>query len=232
MIYSPTISAGVSFDEEHFDCFFGLFSNNAGKVDNLRQMINRVRNFSTNEFYYCLEKKGGKAGPTTEEDLERFICSNRFYDKPEFIFSREEYDGTREYPNKDFSYHLWFKNQLETNKDKLCFMYNFISKQYQNGITDLNIMKGEEDEKPAVNDKEVNLEKRTIKAQSYDDIANARVINDQEKNAIEENIKKNIHVNDSDISALKQYNLRKTYDLNDVEYPTLTPVFVKTYNQN
>ena len=77
VIYSPTISAGVSVDYLYFDKCFWFFVNN-GKVNSMRQMINRVRNFSTNEFYYCLQSFGGSSKPQTVEYMERYIQSNRF----------------------------------------------------------------------------------------------------------------------------------------------------------
>jgi hypothetical protein len=46
LIYTPTITAGVSFERDHFDELFGLFVDKSCAVEICLQMIGRVRNIS------------------------------------------------------------------------------------------------------------------------------------------------------------------------------------------
>ena len=134
VMYSPTISAGVSFDEEHFDKCFCYFVNN-GKINSMRQMICRVRHFSTNEYYYCLQSFGGTSKPTNVDEYEKYICSNRFLgDKPECVVAEEAFYGTREYPYKNTGYDMWIYNEIEKNRDKNMFLFNFLREQYYSGV--------------------------------------------------------------------------------------------------
>jgi len=46
LIYTPTVSAGVSFELTHFDEMFGFFNENSCSVESSRQMMGRVRNLA------------------------------------------------------------------------------------------------------------------------------------------------------------------------------------------
>lgn len=43
LIYSPTIMAGISFEESHYDQVFGYYQANVSSVENFMQMMGRVR---------------------------------------------------------------------------------------------------------------------------------------------------------------------------------------------
>ncbi len=51
LIYSPTITAGVSIEVEHYDVLFGIFTDKSCNAYNAAQMLGRVRNISTNSVH-------------------------------------------------------------------------------------------------------------------------------------------------------------------------------------
>jgi hypothetical protein len=54
IIYTPTVSAGVSFEEEYFDYIFGYFTDASCNVQTCMQMIGRIRNVKCKKYYICL----------------------------------------------------------------------------------------------------------------------------------------------------------------------------------
>ena len=169
VIYSPTISAGVSVDYEYFDCFFAYFVNN-GKVNAMRQMINRVRNFKTNKFYFCLQSFGGSTKPQNYDEMEKYITSNRFTEQPNFIFSKQNYDGSKTYPYKNLCYQMWIHDQIELAKDKSMFLFNFLRSQYEIGVGSMNYMDINDDEQSILLEKNIKLKKKVIDTNIYENI--------------------------------------------------------------
>lgn len=78
LIYSPSISAGMSFELPHFHEFIGVFENRqyAPPLDTVLQMIFRVRQLIDGKmtFYIIDANEGSKANyPDTENDVDDFL---------------------------------------------------------------------------------------------------------------------------------------------------------------
>lgn len=71
VICTPTISAGVSFEKEHFNKVFGLFTDRSCNVQTCMQMIGRVRNVADEKiFIHVIETNHGNNGkPLTKYNL-------------------------------------------------------------------------------------------------------------------------------------------------------------------
>jgi hypothetical protein len=54
LIYTPTVSAGVSFERKHYDKMYGLFSDMSCPVDTTFQMMGRVRDLRLREYVICV----------------------------------------------------------------------------------------------------------------------------------------------------------------------------------
>lgn len=213
VMYSPTISAGVSFDALYFDKCFCFFTNN-GQVNSMRQMISRVRHFKTNEYYYCLQSFGGSAKPQTVLEFEEHITSTRFKnDKPGYIMAVEEYDGTRTYPCKNTGYYLWIYNEIENARDKNLFLYNFLREQYHAGIANMKYL--EEEETPDITITAENIKEGVIalKQDEWESIANAEVITLEAKKALEAKMNAEVRITAGDILSLKRFNIMTCYDI-------------------
>lgn len=59
VIYTPTCSEGVSFDEVNFDYAFGVFYSESASVEVARQLMHRVRLISSNRYYVYIEHRVG-----------------------------------------------------------------------------------------------------------------------------------------------------------------------------
>ena len=73
LIYTPTISAGISFNEKHFDNRHCYFSNMSCSAELATQMIFRVRNSTCKNIKICVNIKGRTDLPTDENELDQYI---------------------------------------------------------------------------------------------------------------------------------------------------------------
>lgn len=62
--YSPTISAGVSYEEKHFDKVYGYFSSHSCPAEECEQMLFRARDIQTNEMVNCFDNRSSSAPVT------------------------------------------------------------------------------------------------------------------------------------------------------------------------
>jgi hypothetical protein len=76
LIYTPTVSAGISYERDHFDCMFVYLSDLSCDVETARQMLGRVRNLRDKAFHVCFSASGGRY-PTDLPTLEKLVYSRR-----------------------------------------------------------------------------------------------------------------------------------------------------------
>ena len=232
VIYSPTISAGVSFDLIHFDSCFAWFSSGV-RINSLRQMLNRVRKFKSDKFVYCLQQIGGCDMPDNVRQMEEYICSSRFIDtnKPDVILSRDTPYGEREYPFKGFEYYAWIYNETEKARDKNLFVFNFLREEWHAGITNIkwiDDIKEEELKTDKVKFVDIKTKQKELKMTKWVNIANANIITFSEKLAIEEKMNKEQAISENEVLSLKRFNLLNSYDLDQDKQ--INSLFVDWYD--
>lgn len=77
LLYTPTVSAGVSYELEHFDVVFGYFGDQSCDVETCRQMLRRVRSVRTQEYIILLAERPGPVRPTEPAELQRQLEERR-----------------------------------------------------------------------------------------------------------------------------------------------------------
>ena len=143
LIYTPTCSAGVSFEKEHFDCLFGYFCDTSCDVETCRQMLGRVRSLRTREHCVCL-RAGPSAGlPTAVADIRRLLHDKRasLYravessfgpaGSPEFEYGPE---GEIRYYESDY-FHLWLESVRVANLSRNDFARRFVCQVADTGAS-------------------------------------------------------------------------------------------------
>ncbi len=50
LMYTPTLTAGVSFEKHHYDSMYGIFDRNTADVEQCMQMMGRIRNLKDKHF--------------------------------------------------------------------------------------------------------------------------------------------------------------------------------------
>jgi hypothetical protein len=72
ILYTPTISAGVSFEEKHFTKIFAYFTDKSCPVETCIQMLGRVRDVASKSYYICLAATGNNL-PCTIESIKHSL---------------------------------------------------------------------------------------------------------------------------------------------------------------
>jgi hypothetical protein len=136
LIFTPTCSAGVSFEEEHYDVLFGFFGEDSCDVETCRQMMARVRHLRAREHYVCLRAPGRHCQPTDPDEIGRLVRDKRagLYRGVEDVALHFEYadDGTPCYRETD-AYHLWVENLRVANLSRNEFARRFVDQVADTG---------------------------------------------------------------------------------------------------
>lgn len=128
LVYTPTVSAGVSFEQKHFDQVFGYFTDQSCPVETCIQMVGRIRDVRSRQYTMCLCATSN----TLPVDIE--LIKKYLYEKRENLMKQMD-DSllTFEYgPNGDIKYHnsdyfqLWLENTRVKNLSKNSFVRRFI----------------------------------------------------------------------------------------------------------
>jgi len=223
LIITPTVSAGVSFEVEHFDRVFGYFIDTSCPVETSIQMLGRVRNVKTRE-YIILTDNINRNLPTNIKELRRRLQQQHLYLMSEIGNSRLDFvydiDGNIEIRNTDYM-QIWLENQRIINLSKNNYLDRFISiiTKYGAEVSTLDIGLSKEDtktiEKEHKNLKTVMIEKE------------AKEIADSENLTIEKytNIKTTYNdtsidgkeVTREELNAYKKFNFKQFYGLSDCD---------------
>lgn len=135
LIYTPTVSAGVSYELEHFDVLFGYFTDMSCDVETCRQMLGRVRNLRERTHYICLRGVPNNL-PTSVEEIRRLVYDKRagLYRQIDDAALQFEYmaDGSIKYYESDYFY-LWMETVRVENLSKNAFIDRFIDQVADTG---------------------------------------------------------------------------------------------------
>lgn len=130
LVYTPTVSAGVSFELKHFNKVFGYFTDQSCPVETCGQMIGRIRDVADHKFYMCIQATGNNM-PTDIDAIKEWVTTKREnlfrnYDDSGLVV---EYgpDGERKcYPMCGDYFHMWLENTRVKNLSKNSFIQRFI----------------------------------------------------------------------------------------------------------
>jgi hypothetical protein len=141
LIYTPTCSAGVSFELAHFDELFGLFTDKSCDVETCRQMLGRVRNLRTREHHICFQAAAGPRLPESTADIRARLRDKRsslYRDAAAGPFAALgfEYDpeGMPGFYETPF-FRLWLETTRIENLSKNDFARRFIDQVADSGAT-------------------------------------------------------------------------------------------------
>lgn len=230
LIYTPTCSAGVSYELEHFDALFGLFCDISCDVETCRQMLGRVRNIATREHFICLRATGATL-PSTSSDLRRLVYDKRanLYrscDDNAIAFAYRD-DGEIQYYESDY-FHLWLENKRIENVSRNNFAQRFIDQVADTGA---KVQLFPEDDPNSDAASALLADHKCVKvklqAQRNTAIAGSDDISQPEAVAIREIMQAQQDVEPAKKLAYEKWCLRQSYDWN--ERP-LNADFVANYN--
>lgn len=208
--YSPSIVAGISFTEKHFDKMFGIFCNSSATADMGMQQLFRVRNISTNEFHICCDITGKNDYPTNMDKIKEMIIN-----EDKCLLSSME-NITINYIKKDIVEDEYFnlfmlcqKNRFLSNNEYNNHLMELLKEQGINNI--VNIINYNEKNK-----KELLKQRREFNRQIAEEeairIEKARDVTEEEIEIIRENIMRD----ESDNYILKKHSLKNKFMINNI----------------
>ena len=233
IIYTPTMSAGVSFEEAHFDVLFGYFNDNSCTVEICRQMLGRVRNLRDKEHYICLIASSRVFYPTDINVMKNLIYSNRgaLSDtelKPP-CFMQYASDGRQIYYEAPYS-KMWFENVRMENISKNNFINRFIDQVADSGaavnVLEASFIDGEKYGYLYTHRSEANEE---ILIENARKIAKAEDKTKEEIKDIDDRIRLQLDVTDEERASQEKYYFKDAFDWHN---KPITEEFVKTYNKD
>jgi len=143
LIYTPTVTAGISFEVAHFDCIFGYFTNLSCDVETTIQMLGRVRSVKDKTYYICF-----KEIPTclpTNINLIAHLMTSCYRDSHVLCGSKDPPpgsplftdDGQIIYQKSPF-FELWIENLAFQNASKNGFVQRFVDLVSRTGAKFVN----------------------------------------------------------------------------------------------
>lgn len=230
LIYTPTCSAGVSFEKKHFDSLHAYFTDSSCNVEASRQMLGRVRNLNSGK-HNILFVKSGLHGyvPTTISEIEKEITNRRsclftemssvnipfeYDDKGEIIFYKSKY------------YYMFLHNLQFNNLSKAFYVNRFIHQIINSGATVSELTVKEKYVEVA---KLLLEEKNTMKSEIVEEknqaIAESPDISTAECDKISEKISFG-EATQEDVHAMQKFKLRQFYGWIN----TMTAEFINKYS--
>lgn len=232
MIYTPTITAGVSFEVKHFDVMFCYFTGASCGVEAARQMIGRIRDVKSRHYYVYIDKFTSPV-PITREEIEYGVIARRngLYLSESGLDYEYDARGRPAYVRTEF-YYMWLENKLIHNLSRRDFLTRFAASVRQDGC---KVILNDEptDEEIMTKRAEVN---KSVKLELATRVANAPEISPEQAQQIEREAEAWHDISDEDWKAFTKFNLRRHYGYTvGAEFfphsAPMTPDWVITYGE-
>jgi hypothetical protein len=210
VIYTPTITAGVSFDLPHFDKVCAYFVRKSTSCEQSSQMLFRARHINDNEIHIMSPPDcENLTRPIDTEGLTNYIndkiqCGNQFL-KLDGI-KIDKYNCRA----KETGYFNLYLSYLRKEFLSFSFFFTYLRRILQNHGSKIEYEKREltENDKMEIRDRttELHLE---INKDDANDIINSKCLSEEEYIDL---INKKIDMTKEELSSVKRYNLCKSFD--------------------
>jgi hypothetical protein len=230
IVYTPTISAGVSFEMTHFDRVYGWFTDDSCTVETCIQMLGRIRDVGDRRYVIGLSTNPASL-PETAAEVRQNIIDNR---TALYAVANGVVPFSYDYgANGDLRFHtspfalLWFENTAATNRSKNNFVGRFISYVKTYGAT-CHVLRGDEfspGELAGIR-KEDGVVSKMLKSKENDEIASARTINGETYNDYTK-----VKLGGGELTRPQELSMRKWELVDYYKYGgVVDEVFVREYN--
>ncbi len=224
LMYSPTISAGCSFELERFTKMFCFFSDRSCDYKTAIQMMGRVRNISSREYHIFIKLSGQTNVPLTVEEIETAVARESqvlgITSNPLNMSMLINTEGQREYRCKDLYYRLHIGNIALRCQSRCQFTQHFQADREKMGAKLIRRHVDVKDAKAIKNENTAAI--RKVAADDNTAIARAPEISPDEFELLQ---KMKDRLTSQEHNSMLAYKLREFYRVK-----TLTPEFVAKYN--
>lgn len=225
LIYTPTCSAGVSFELEHFDALYGYFTDTSCDVETCRQMLGRVRAVKDYNIFF---RASGANLPDTTAEIRRQLYNKRanLYRDAPIQFEYEE-DGAIKFYESNYFY-LWLENIRMINLSKNKFVSRFVDQVADSGAS-IEFMRSEAnpDTLSGLLARH-NTTKLDIIDKQNESIAQAVNLSVEEAHEIQDAMQNQKDITPDERCAFEKHKLREYYAIPDDH--TVDAKFVEHFN--
>lgn len=230
LIYTPTITAGLSFEQEHYDVIYAYFTHFSCPVETCMQMLGRIRNVATHQYFVCIDWAHNNM-PTEQSEILKSFSVNRasLIDSAEHLTYSYAEDGALKYHDNPYLT-VWVENVRTKNLSYNNFLYRFIDFVYATGASYKMLPKKVACEKYHLLDVDLVLDefmtgKACAKMQVCDIVAQSRELEFDEVCLIQDKMQAQEDIIEADRRAYEKYKLRDWYKF----HAPMTAEFVDTY---
>ncbi len=136
LIYTPTCSAGVSFEIPWYDAVYAYFTDQSTTVESCRQSLYRVRNVASGEYHVCVNARPRDV-VTDISKYETVLLKDIALITDADV--RFEYDidpiaGTIVPTRASQVYNIFLHNRYYGQLSRCDFLYRFVSQSIQTGV--------------------------------------------------------------------------------------------------
>lgn len=228
LIYTPTVSAGVSYEEKHYDKIFAYFTDKACNVETCLQMLGRIRNVGQREYYICLSSSKNNL-PTDIDDIEACVNNRRLNLFRQFDSSllQIEFDDTGEVKcHRSDYFYLWLENMRVRNLSLNDFNTRFVKYIAEGGaacdIVDVDV--------PDDTLQGIAKRRRAIRAELNEEeikqVAVSPDLTPDDARRIEDKFIKQDDITDAEFYSYEKYKLRRHYKFDG----PINEAFIKKFN--
>lgn len=237
IICTPTVSAGVSFELEHFNYVFGYFTESSCEVETCLQMIGRIRN--VNSYIIFINDKNGNIindigddkkfiFPTKIKYIEEQLMKNReVLNNSSLIYELDE--DLKPLFYKNYYYYIWLENMKTRNLSKNYFVERFISYLIYNGNKNIKILNFKIKDNHIYNNFRI-FDKQNI-MKDCKKISLAKDLSEEEHNELKNKLSYQLDITKEDRYCLEKYKIRQIY-YNDTDNNNIIfdEKFIKKFN--
>lgn len=230
LIYTPTVSAGISFELEHFDTLFACFSDNSCDIETCRQMLARVRKLQTQEQFVCFRLMNEYHDlPVTTDSISQMLHNKHtgLYQTVTDVALQFEHtvEGGIRFYKSDYFY-LWLETERLKNLSKNKFMFRFVD-QVASAGANVTLLPTLDSSLSGEHRATYRSIKNDLELAHCEAVAKSPDISEDTALTLVEKFNNEEDVTVPEKDSLKKFNLREVYDY-DRE---ITPEFVKNYSK-
>lgn len=203
--YTPTIVAGISYEENYFDKIFGYFINSSSCAEMTLQQLFRVRNLNDNDINICIENKDSSKYLTKVDDIKQYIIDRNtcLIDGVMGVKISNIYKEVIQ----DSYFYLYLNCQIKDFKSRNEYENVLMKLLKKQGITKIKNIKENDIEK----DKSFRKEMRNNSKIQNEDIINDVIKADELDDDKYEILKNKINLTYNEKNMIKKKKFRKTY---------------------
>ena len=223
IIYTPTITAGVSFDLTHFHTVFAFFNRNSCSAESASQMLFRVRKLIDNEInIYCDHDLQTNGKPTDDNSIKDYVNNLISMGHSHLKLDGLDIDSFN-MKVQETQYYNIFKDYVKKSHLSFNLFTTYLVTILKNHGINIYFKHLDIEAKRLQEIKnEIKQEQMNVTNEEIQNIANASYMDELE---YKQCLTNSINIDTTDKYRMKRYNICKTFDI--PQTTKLEPDFIK-----